>query len=100
MGMFDEVNFVTDCPECGARMDGFQSKDLGCQLERVEPDALLNFYSHCRACGTRVEFTRMPAAGEPREVPLTEAEVLALGFTKEVAPRRLASTQKDGGANG
>lgn len=92
MGMFDEVNFVTACPECGAQMAGFQSKDRACLLEKVEPDSLLNFYSFCRGCGAWVEFTRLPAIAAPREVPLTEAQVLALGFTKTVTPGRMAPT--------
>lgn len=92
MGMFDDVNFVTVCPQCGARMDGFQSKDLDCQLDRVEPDSLVNFYSSCHGCNTWVEFTRKPAAAEPREVPLTESQVLALGFTKTVDTGRMKPT--------
>lgn len=88
MGMFDEVNFAMDCPECGHRIDGFQTKDLACRMDTVEPDSLLNFYSACRGCGAWVEFTRMPAVAQPRREPMTEAQVLAHGFTRAVTPGR------------
>ena len=44
MGMFDYVNFKMPCPTCGTEVNEFQSKDLGCDMMTVEPEALMNFY--------------------------------------------------------
>jgi hypothetical protein len=88
MGMFDYVNFKTSCPTCGTEMHGFQTKDRGCDMVTVEPDSVNDFYSSCRKCDTWVEFFR-PAGNTPtRAVPITEAEVLALGFEKEVRVKK------------
>lgn len=82
MGMFDYVNFRMECPGCGALVDGFQTKDRERVLETVEPDEVSTFYSSCSACSRWVELTRKPVKRErlSREVPLTLAEVQALGF--------------------
>ena len=87
MGMFDDVNFKAKCPTCGANMSGFQSKDGYCVMETIEPDTVNSFYSNCRKCKTWVEFIREPEVKvKPpgRVVPLTEDEVVALGFKKYV----------------
>lgn len=81
MGMFDEVNFKMGCPKCGKPVSGFQTKDLDCTMDMVEPDAIRNFYSSCRECGTWIEFSRVPSRTPPRETPLSLDEVKALGFT-------------------
>lgn len=87
MGMFDDVHFEMNCPKCGAMVKGFQSKDLDCTLDLVEPDALQNFYSSCRSCKAWIEFSRPRPKGAPlREKSLTIAEVEALGFEMSVTP--------------
>jgi hypothetical protein len=88
MGMFDYVNFKTPCPTCGTLLMDFQSKDLGCDMVMREPDELIHFYDSCHTCGTWVEFYRDYPEHERREVPLTEDEVLALGFKKHVRQKR------------
>lgn len=88
MGMFDWVNFKgVPCPQCGAAMHGFQSKDAHCELDTVEPDGLSTFYAGCRRCRTWVQYSRDCHPPHPlRPEPLSEAEVLAMGFVKSVTP--------------
>lgn len=87
MGMFDDVNFKTACPDCGSEMSGFQSKDGACEMLVVEPTEVRNFYSSCAKCGTWVEFFRPRPKIQARATPWTEAEVTALGFEKSSRPR-------------
>lgn len=64
MGMFDWVNFKCECPECGAEVSGFQTKDLECELQTVEPQLLDHFYSSCGRCGTWIDFYREELRGK------------------------------------
>ena len=90
--MFDYVNFKMDCPECGAKVQGFQSKDLGCDMVMVEPDALMNFYSACYKCKAWIEFYRpRPNNPPPSETSLTTEQVQAMGFEMEVRKPRPAA---------
>lgn len=85
MGMFDYVAVAIDCPECGAALTGFQTKDGNCFLELVHPNSVLNFYTACDECGTWVEFRKPPPVPtSPPLEPLLEEDVLALGFIKTV----------------
>ncbi len=85
MGMFDYVHFEMRCPVCGRLLDGFQTKDGECLLDKVEPDGLTTFYTMCR-CDTWIEFRRRsPPFNLLREKPLTLPEVEALGFTMHVS---------------
>lgn len=56
MGMFDWVNFEYDCPICGSKVTGFQSKDGPCELKTLEYWQVNNFYTHCDTCDYWVEF--------------------------------------------
>lgn len=70
--MFDDIKFEIDCPKCGARVTGFQSKDGPCVLAELEFWEVDNFYSHCPKCETWIEFTyKIPR--EPR--PITDYEM-------------------------
>jgi hypothetical protein len=85
MGMFDTVHFEMDCPNCGAKVINFQSKDDICNLELIEPDGLMNFYSSCDKCKTWIDFVRPRPDQRPlREKMLTKAEVEAMGFVMRV----------------
>ena len=85
MGMFDYVHFEMDCPNCGARICTFQSKDDRCDMAVIEPDSLSNFYEYCPKCKTWVEFTRpTPPGHEKRDTPLTKQEIEAMGFLMTV----------------
>ena len=84
MGMFDYVNFEMKCPTCGEVARDFQTKDEDCDLDRIEPDGLMNFYCLCQ-CRTWIEFTRPRPDGHPaRATPLTQEQVEALGFVLSV----------------
>lgn len=59
MGMFDWVNYECDCPKCGAKVTGFQSKDSTCELNDLKPTEVSNFYSSCDECHVWIEFNRI-----------------------------------------
>lgn len=83
MGMFDYVNVSMPCPNCGAVVDNFQSKDGACDLDTIEPDGLACFYASCR-CGVWIEFSRpRPEQAPRRDRPRTRDEVEAMGFVLE-----------------
>lgn len=67
--MFDWVEFETECPKCKAKMNGFQSKDLFCELVKVKPWEVSNFYSSCDNCGTWVEYARKHNDPSRRIIP-------------------------------
>ena len=64
MGMFDDIEFEMDCPGCGKKVSGFQSKAGPCLLETLKPIQVNNFYSACDNCKGWIEFTRIP----PKEI--------------------------------
>lgn len=89
MGMFDYVNFKMACPTCGAEMAAFQSKSGECSMDVIEPDSVSNFYDWCEQCKTGVEFHLPRKPLQPnRSTPLTEAEMIALGYVRAVEPRK------------
>ena len=59
MGMFDYVNHEAKCPECGAIVDGFQSKDGPCELITLEISDVDNFYTDCAKCNAWLEYERV-----------------------------------------
>lgn len=61
MGMFDYVNYECECPECGGKVSGFQSKDGECLMDTLETKDVSNFYSSCDECGGWIEFERIPS---------------------------------------
>ncbi len=80
MGMFDYVSFEMDCPKCGSRVGGWQSKDGPCVMDTISPEEVADFYSSCDKCKTWIEFARVTERKEPPPV-MTRAEVEALGFS-------------------
>jgi len=89
MGMFNEVNFTMKCPKCGEEITGFQTKEGTLRLDTVEPDSVNNFYSSCDNCykigeRTWIEFSRTPTTLTERKKTLTEDEIVAMGFVREV----------------
>jgi hypothetical protein len=89
MGMYDYVNFAMNCPNCGAEVDGFQSKSGPCTLSFIDPQETTNFYSACSRCGTLYEFIKkyeFPYSTNEREHcgTYTLGEVAALGFIMKV----------------
>ena len=69
MGMFDYVAFEMECPKCGAKVTGFQTKSTECILATVSPVLAHNFYSSCDECGVWIEFTQEKR--DPTEIPVT-----------------------------
>ena len=88
MGMYDSVNVVIDCPSCGEKLGGFQSKSGDCLLELLKPDDVDNFYSYCE-CGTEVVFNRPAKKIQVSEEspPDTLDTVLSLGFTMQTTTK-------------
>ena len=56
--MYDEIKYEMDCPKCGAKITGFQSKDGLCILATLEFWEVDNFYSPCPSCNAWIEFNR------------------------------------------
>lgn len=57
MGMYDYVNTPEIfCPECGEKLDGFQTKDGPRLLNVIDFSEVDNFYDSCDNCGAWVEF--------------------------------------------
>lgn len=56
MGMFDYVDFIVECPECGSLMRDFQSKDGPNNLDHLQPWEVNNFYSSCESCGAWIDY--------------------------------------------
>ena len=51
MAMFDYVEgFECKCPQCGATVDEFQTKQLECLMESVDFVFVDYFYTHCEVC--------------------------------------------------
>lgn len=75
MGMFDYINYEMDCPECGARVSDFQSKDGPCALDTLEYWEVDYFYASCENCRAWVEFTRKTPRPSPPPVPIGEYEM-------------------------
>lgn len=73
MGMFDYVRVPrrVNCPKCGKRVTGWQSKDAGCMLTDVSLRDVTNFYTGCDNCGTWIEFNLK----RPRKVTLDDFEM-------------------------
>ena len=96
MGMFDYVNFKMPCPECGEEVTGFQSKDTGCSMDEVEPEATNRFYAPCDNCGAWIDIVRDQTENKPKRTePLTLEQVKALGFVVELTPSNLRPWAKD-----
>jgi rubredoxin len=57
---FDRVDLTCLCPNCGALVEGFRTKDLCNQLDKVDYRIAYHLYAECR-CGTWIDFIRKPA---------------------------------------
>jgi len=59
MGMFDWVSYEDDCPCCGNKLSGFQTKDLTRSCSEVRLEKVNNWYTSCSECNTWVEYFRL-----------------------------------------
>jgi endogenous inhibitor of DNA gyrase (YacG/DUF329 family) len=60
-GTFNDVDFTCDCPICGQKVTGFQTKDYNdatgnLECKTVDYWLIDNFYSSCSYCGADVEY--------------------------------------------
>ena len=58
MGLFDYVDFEMPCPNCGKKVDDFQTKDGDVYMSTVDAFSVDSFYSSCGECGLWIEFNR------------------------------------------
>jgi len=59
---FDWVDYRCLCPDCGAEVTGFRTRDLCNVLDTVDYRITNHFYATCK-CGTCIDFIRKPAKG-------------------------------------
>jgi uncharacterized protein (UPF0212 family) len=57
MGMYDEIKFKTNCPNCNAEVNSFQSKDGACNLEKLNYCEVDRFYTICKNCEAWIEYS-------------------------------------------
>jgi len=90
MGLYDEVDFDFNCPNCGDHMT-FQTKDTDCVLTTVSPAACTNFYGSCNYCGTWLEFNRVnpPTIVFEYEYDGEKKEVFLSGTIKEPEVKKI-----------
>ena len=86
--MFDWINFKCDCPDCGSKMDSFQSKCGPCTLATLEPWMVDNFYDSCNNCKTWVEYFRNSS--------VSEAELIYGGLLTTSTLRDLVDAVEEG----
>lgn len=74
MGMFDRIDTggPVPCPECGADVTGFQSKDGDCLMHTLHWTTVSVFYASCDKCGRWVEYRREAERERPRFDGYTE----------------------------
>ena len=58
--LFDWVGYQGTCPQCGAGLDKFRTKDACNQLDTVDYRTVNHFYAAC-ACGAWIDFVRKSA---------------------------------------
>ena len=56
MAMFDNVNFKANCPNCGHKLEDFQTYYGHRIFETVEYDTVPDFHDICDNCGAHCEF--------------------------------------------
>jgi hypothetical protein len=59
---FDRVDYECPCPNCGALVRGFRTRDLCNQLDTVDYRIAHHFYAECE-CGAWIDFIRRAAGG-------------------------------------
>ena len=59
---FDRVDYECPCPNCGAQVCSFRTRDLCNQLDTVDYRIAYHFYAECH-CGAWIDFIRKTADG-------------------------------------
>ena len=70
--MFDYIKYEMECPECGHKIDSFQSKDGDCQLHTLNYWEVNNFYTICNNCGVWIIFNYKNSRVE---IPISDYEM-------------------------
>lgn len=78
MGVFDNVNFVTTCPNCKKQLAGFQSKSGDPSGKKLEFWQVDEFHASCRNCRTWVGYTFKTNAVQRRSIEDYELEFYPL----------------------
>lgn len=68
MGMFDWVDFECNCPKCGKKVIGFQTKDYDNELETYTIFEVDYFYSSCENCRAWIHYKRKKIEQYPTEI--------------------------------
>lgn len=74
MGMFDYVDFEMSCPDCGALLKDWQSKDRECNLEILPVTTVEHLMTSCDTCYTSVHICLMRPIQRPPGCNLKEEE--------------------------
>lgn len=59
MGLYDYVKYSMNCPNCGEKVDQFQTNDSTCEMKEVNFWEIDKFYDSCENCNTWIEFNRI-----------------------------------------
>ncbi len=81
MSMYNMVNAVIYCPNCGATIRDFFTKEGQLELKKVDPIGIDYFYCACQDCKQQFEFKKeCTSTVEARSMPFTLRELTGLGF--------------------
>ena len=64
MGIYNNVNFEMNCPECDAMITQFQTKEGEGIFDTVEFHTINNFHAICPRCQALIEFYYSPETKE------------------------------------
>lgn len=87
MGMFNWVKFEMACPKCGAKVDGFQTKDGDLTMAEVDALSVCEFYSACPKCDSWIEFHRKKSLPPEGPTPSRSLEEVLKEFFIETRAR-------------
>jgi hypothetical protein len=94
MGMFDYIievpGYLCVCPDCGATLGGWQSKDAVCRLWDVHYTRVTSFHTICEDCKAFVECVAdspPPPAGLAESIPERE-DIYRIRTDKNPLPQK------------
>jgi hypothetical protein len=73
MGCFNWIDYECECPECGALVNSFQSKDGPCDMTKLRPWEVEHFYGECPGCKKKLHLSLTETAKTIRDFALQEA---------------------------
>jgi hypothetical protein len=66
MGLYDYVDFKANCPDCGEEETHWQTKEMVCRMEVLNPSLVSFFYTICDNCDAWISYTRQENCGCPK----------------------------------